>query len=573
MLRASFKSLLLVLLALTLIVSGTGASQAQEAKSITISVLSGDDVDTIDPILAGNTVYSVQVANMLFPGMTVLNETTVAVEPGIAESWTVDGATFTFKLIPQIPWVRYDAASGKVVEVTDADGKVRYVTAADVVFGIKRALDPATGSPYSYVLAPAVEGGDAAAGAGEDREKVKAALEAVGVRAVDEYTVEIKGTGNYAYLPNIYGMWMARPVPAWAIEAGGEKWTEPENINTYGPFALKAWAHDDSITFVKNPFWKGTASIPAPKLDEIVNRFLDGSAALAEYEAGNLVYIGSVPSEDIERIKASYPDQFEVGPGQCTLYYAFNNEKEPFTDARMRRAFSLGIDRQTIVAAVTGRGEVPAAFFTRPEMVAAPKQENSTLVAPLLAAATEREAAAKAELEAYLKEKGLTVETLPAITLTVTKGNETLAEAIQEMWRKSLGITVELSVLERQAFNALRSTDAPQIYRASWCYDYPDANNWTFEVFRSDNGFAEDGGNEPNYKSAEFDKLVAAAREETDVEKRRALYQQAEELLAWTDAAIAPIYYFSTTLMKNPKVERPFSNTGYESFEKWDVRR
>ncbi len=560
-----------LLLLIVLVFAVFGAAQAQEEKSIRISVLGGVDLETFDPTLAGNDVYGIQVANMLFPGLTVLNETTIEVEPGIA-TYTVsdDGLVYTFSIIPEIPWVRFDAATGTVIQLTDDAGNPRFVTAADVVYGWRRTLTPATGAPYSYVLAPAVVGGEAAAGA--DDASLEAALDAVGIRAVDTYTVEITAPGDFAYLPNIYGMWMARPVPQWAIEEFGDAWIEPQNIASYGPWVVSEWLRDESITFIPNPFWTGTESIPAPRLTSITNLFLDGSAALANYEAGLLDYIAGLPPSDIDRIRVQYPDQFQVGPGQCTLYYAFNNEKPPFDNVHARRAFSIAIDRAGVTA-FTNRGEVPAAFFTRPEMVAAPRQEDSAVVQPLLLTDPEaRRAAALAELDAYFAETGLTRETMPAVTLVVSSGNERLAEVIQNMWLETLGINVTLEVTEGRTLFSLRATDAPQIYRASWCFDYPDANNWTFEVFRSDNAFADDGGNEPNYASAEFDRLVNEARLERDTEVRRALYQQAEELLTFTDAAIAPIYYFSTTILSSPRIDRPFSFTGYDSFEKWDLK-
>lgn len=564
--RALFRILLLVILVLGIPV---GAA-AQDEKAIRISVLGGVDLETFDPTLAGNDVYGIQVANMLFPGLTILNETTIEVEPGIA-TYTVseDGLTYTFNLIPEIPWVRYDAATGQVVQLTDDAGNPRFVTAADVVYGWQRALTPATGAPYSYVLAPAVVGGEAAAGA--DEAGLQAALDAVGITAVDTYTVQIQAPGDFAYLPNIYGMWMARPVPQWAIEEFSDAWIEPQNIASYGPWAVSEWLRDESISFVPNPFWPATESIPAPRLSRITNFFLEGSAALANYEAGELDYIAGLPPADIDRIRVQYPDQFQVGPGQCTLYYAFNNEKAPFDNVHARRAFSIAIDR-TGVTAFTNRGETPAAFFTRPEMVAAPQQADSPLVAPLLLTdADARAAAAAAELDAYFADTGLTRETMPTVTLVVSSGNEGLAEVIQNMWLQTLGVEVALEVVEGRTLFGLRASDAPQIYRASWCFDYPDANNWTFEVFRSDNAFADDGGNEPNYANPAFDALVSQARNERDTEVRRGLYQQAEELLAFTDAAIAPIYYFSTTILSSPRIVRPFSFTGYDSFEKWDL--
>ena len=101
----------------------------------------------------------------------------------------------------------------------------------------------------------------------------------------------------------IYGLILARPVPQWAVESGGAAWTEPENINTYGPFTLKEWVHDDHMTFVKNPFWPGSHGYAQAKLDELVIRFLDDGTQLREYEAGNLDVVPVVPSDQYDRVE------------------------------------------------------------------------------------------------------------------------------------------------------------------------------------------------------------------------------------------------------------------------------
>ncbi|RPJ00800.1 MAG: hypothetical protein EHM39_04310, partial [Chloroflexi bacterium] len=218
-------------------------------------------------------------------------------------------------------------------------------------------------------------------------------------------------------------------------------------------------------------------------------------------------------------------------------------------------------------------GEMPAAFFTRPDMVAAPQQTDHPDVAPLLADQATRSTLAQEELAAYFEETGTTLADLPPITLVYNDAelHVAIAEAIQEMWANELGVEVALSGMEWATYLDLRENDAPQIYRASWCYDYPDAHNWDFDVFRSDSAQAADGGNEPNWTNENFDALVQEAAAEKDPDARRELYGQAEVILTWEDAVVAPIYYYSTTYMVSPAVEAPISNTGIERFEKWDI--
>jgi oligopeptide transport system substrate-binding protein len=222
---------------------------------------------------------------------------------------------------------------------------------------------------------------------------------------------------------------------------------------------------------------------------------------------------------------------------------------------------------------MTRAGEMPAAFFTRPDMVAAPQQADYPDVAPLVADLDTRSALAQEELAAYFEETGTTMADLPPITLVYndSETNVAIAEATQEMWANVLGVDVSLSGMEWATYLDLRENDAPQIYRAAWCYDYPDAHNWGFDVFRSDSAQAADGGNEPNWTDENFDALVQEAAAEKDAEARRTLYGQAEVILTWEDAVVAPIYYYSTTYMLSSNVEAAVSNTGIERFEKWDI--
>lgn len=572
-----------LLLILAVALPSVNLAGAQDGENVLyISVMGQDDIPTLDPSLAED-VNGIQSIRMLFPGLTTLNETTIEVEPGIA-TWEVseDGTVYTFSIIPEISWVRYNAETGAVEQVTDESGNPLYVTAQDVVYGWQRSMTPTTLSYYGNVLANWVVGGSAmletaqrdAEGnvTGVDEAALEAAKAGLGVTAVDEYTVQVTAPGNFSFLPNIYGMWMAVAQPQAVIEEFGDAWFEAENIVSYGPFALKEWLHDESVTFIKNPFWAGTDTIPAPQLDEVTNYFLELPAALANFEAGELDYITPVNPTDLDRIRVEYPDQFFVQPGASTYTFTFNMEKAPFDNVHARRAFSLALDRSAIVQAVTRGDEVPAAFFTNPAVVAAPLQEDYPEVAILLDPGQARIDAAQAEWQLYLDEIG-GAENVPPITY-VTNDNTrhiAIAEASQQMWRDVLGVEVDLQTLEFGTFLDLRENDAPQLFRFGWIYDYPDANNWGFDVFRSDAGSSADGGNEGHFVNEEFDRLVIEAQSISDPAERAALYGQAELILVWEDVATIPIYYTTTLILRADYVEGPLTNIGLDSFEKWSL--
>jgi oligopeptide transport system substrate-binding protein len=366
-------------------------------------------------------------------------------------------------------------------------------------------------------------------------------------------------------------MWIATAQPSWLIEEVGDLWIEDENYQSYGPFALKEWAHDESVTLIANPFWPGTDSMPQPMVDEVVMYVMDASVSLAEFEAGNLD-IAQVPIADIERIQADpeLSQAFYIAPNKYTYYYGFNNDKEPFTDLRVRRAFSLAIDRQSVVENVTKGGQVPAGFFTRPDVAAGPSQELTPDLGVPLPDMTqeERNAMAVELLEEYLDETGTTRDDLPPITLmhNESESHAAVAQAIQQMWTDTLGVEVQIATQEWGVYLETLNQDAPQIYRLGWGWDYPDANSFLYDVFHSSSG-----NNDTNWTSDEFDSLVEEARQLSDPEARRDLYTQADDILVWEDAAIAPIYFYTQLRMFNPEItERTYSNLGYEVYAKWD---
>lgn len=532
------------------------------------------DVPTLDPALATDT-SSVQVIDMLTVGLTRLDEVTLEIRPGMAESWDIseDGTVYTFKLRQGIPWVRWNGSA--VEQVLDDEGNPRMVTAHDFEYGIKRTCNPETASDYAYVLAFAVKGcgelNEADLSALSDEEK-QALFDGVGAKALDDYTLQVTFNEPAAYNLNIIGMWVAHAMPKWLIEERGDRWTETGFNQSYGPYALKEWVHDAYITIVKNPFWPGIESSPQASIEEIKFTMLDASPAFAEYEAGNLDVAG-VPLPDMDRVKADpvLSKELVIGPMACTYYYGFNTKKPPVDNVHMRRALSLAIDRQGLSDNVLKGGQQPAQWFCRPGMAGCPTPEKY----PDLGVKYDPEKA-KAELKAYMDEMGYTdVSQIPEIILmfNTSEGHRKIAEAISAMWKEVLGIQVTVTNQEWKVYlKTIRTADAPQVWRLGWCMDYPDANNWTREVFAKGGSSNPAEGGGINWENSTFEELVVKAAREMDPVKRTDLYAQAEQILVWEDAAIAPIYWYTRVTCTKPYVNRTFSQHGHEMFEKWSIQ-
>jgi len=579
--RSKLFFVLSLVLAASMVLTACGASAPAApgaGKSITGVFGFGEgDVPTIDPSLSTDT-SSVQIVEETTVGLTRTNNETTATEPGMATSWDVvdnaDGTqTVTFHLRTNVPWVRYNADSGKVEKVKDCNNKDRMVTADDFVYGTVRTVAPDTASDYAYVL------GFALVGANDFNAGTTTDPSTVGVSAPDAQTVVMNFNQQAAYNTQIAGMWVAHAEPKWLIEgdscttAAGEKWTEPGTFQGYGPYTLKDWVHDSTITIIANPYWPGIDSVPVPKIGEVTFNMLADSAAFADYEAGNLDE-SPAPLADLDRIKAdpTLSKELNIAPSMCTYYYGFNTKAPVVDDQRVRLALSEAVDRQSLIDNVTKGGQEPAHWFARPGLAGSPTMADH----PDLGVKYDP-ADAKAQLQSYLDEKGLTAADLDlTLMFNTSEGHQKIAEAIQQMWKDNLGVDVKVVNQEWKVYLTTINdpVNTPQIFRLGWCMDYPDANNFDKEAIGfGGSGNPADGGG-VNWKNDQYEQLITQAAQEADPTKRVDLYAQAEEILVKTDAAMIPIYWYTTLAMTKPYVTRTYSVVGgQQHFEFWDINK
>lgn len=527
------KSILILILSLSLIM---GFSLGALTAPVTLQWNLATEPPTLDPALGTDTT-SIWVIEQLFLGLTDYDDETMEVVPELATSWEVseDGLVWAFHLRKDVYWT---------------DG--RPVTAHDIEYAVKRTCDPATASDYAYVLyiikgAQEVNSGDVTD------------LDYIGVKAIDDYTIQFALNQPAGYFPAIAGMWVTRPVPRLAIEKYGIKWTEPENIVTNGPYLLTEWAHEDELIMEKNPDYFDADNVQIEVIHCVM--VVEASTAMAMYEDGVLDSTG-VPSEDIDRVKTDtdLSKELTIAPDLCTYYYGFNNTKPPMDNPLVRKAFSAAIDRQSLIDYVTKGNQTPATTFTCPGIFGHILPEEGVGIG------YDPEAARK-----YLADAGYPGgEGLPEITLmfNTSEGHRKIAQAIQQMWKDVLGVTVNLTNQEWKVYLKTITEDAPQVYRLGWCADYPDANNWVLEVFHSTLS-----SNRIKWHNAEFDRVTEEAARESDPAKRLELYKRAEQILCEEEAAMAPIYFYTMVNVSKPYLQRTFAPMGGDHVKDWTITK
>jgi oligopeptide transport system substrate-binding protein len=535
----------------------------------------GTEPPTADPALAEDTT-SVNIIEQMFMGLTDLAEDDYSPIPELATSWEVneDATEFIFHLRNDVHWVHCDPATG---EVTKLD---RLVTAYDVEYGVLRTLDPRSGSYYAAVLL-IIEGAAEFNSADPEAENFLELRDAVGVEALDEWTIKFTLRAPAAYFLQIASMWVARPQPQWVIEEHGEQWIEPGNIVTNGPYCMKEWVHEDHMVMVKNPYWPDWDKVDG-NIDEIYFTMVqEASTAFAMY-LNNELDVGPVPLPEMDRVKADpvLSKELTIRPIPCTYYYGFITTKPPVDDPRVRRALSMAIDRVTLVEEVTKGGQIPANTFA-PEMIFG-SAAGDTSIAPWALPEEmggwgyERavEEARRLMAEAgYPDGEGLEL----LLMHNVSEGHARIAQAIQAMW---LEVFPKASIrIETQEWKVYLTTlkpdtpieNQPHIYRLGWCMDYPDQNNWVHEVFNPEEGsnWVRMSFDDPYVGEAirRFSELTIQAQMTRDPAERQALYREAERLLVDEIAAIAPIYYYTEVVLTKPWLSRRWHEINH--YETW----
>ncbi|HOX32441.1 MAG TPA: peptide ABC transporter substrate-binding protein [Spirochaetales bacterium] len=441
----------------------------------------------------------------LFEGLTTFDPKTNLAVPGLAEKWTVskDMKTYTFKLRKAV-W---------------SDGTP--IKAQDVVDSWLRILDPATASNYAYMPAAAIEGAEA-------YNSNKGPKEGVKIKAVDASTFEVTFVGPLPYALDMLTHYAFAVMPMHAIAKFGADWIKPGNFVGNGPFVLKEWKPQDKIVVEKNAKYWDAKNVKLKTITYLAIE--DQNVSYEKFKAGEIDWDTQIPPAKIDEIKLR--KDYQVIVGTTVYYYIFNTTRKPFDDVRVRKAFSMAINRQELTEKVLKAGDVPTAGLVPPMggfVTAKGNGYNPEEAKKLLAAA------------GFPGGKDF-----PKFVLiyNTSARHKMIAEWVQQQWKTTLGIDVELQNLEWNTFLDTRSkTHDFSVTRAGWQADYLDPGNY-LEMFLTAKTPDNWGNNDGMYSNKKYDSLMAQAAQMPAGAKRNAVMQQAEDILVTQDQAVAPFFFY-----------------------------
>lgn len=419
------------------------------------------------------------------------------VKPALAESWTPsnNSQTWTFTLRKGVKWT---------------DGKD--FSASQVVDGWKRLLNPETASQYAYFLFTVKNAQKFNKGEIKD-------FSQVGVKVNEQGQLVVQLEKPQSYFPLLLTHHSTYPIRMDIVEKFGDRWTEPENIQTLGAYKLKIWDHDKALVLERNDNYYGEKAKTKYVYGYMINEY---STAINLFESGKLDFQESIPTNELNNFKTR--PTFRESPVLGIYYYGFSTKKPPFDNEKVRKAFIHAVDRKQITELLGGAmaplsAWVPRGMFGYDESIGLKYDPEKA--------------------KALLKEAGYSdVSKLPRIVLgfNSNESHQRIAENYQAQIKKNLGVQIEVQSEEWKVYLNRVQTDTPNIYRLGWLADYPDPDNF-LNLMTS---YSEN--NHTGWGSKDFDQLILKGSSVTDQAERKSIYAKAQNILTVEAAAVFPVY-------------------------------
>ncbi|THF82614.1 peptide ABC transporter substrate-binding protein [Cohnella fermenti] len=503
--------------------SASSSSSADVKKGGEFRFTLASEPPSLDPALMTDAQSSI-VAAGLYEGLYRLDSAGEP-QPAIATGYDVsdDGLVYTFKLRDDATWSNGDK-----------------VTANDFVYSWKRALAPETASEYAYMLfyIKGAEEYNAGTGSADD----------VAVKATDDTTLEVTLKSATPYFPSLVSHYTYLPVHEATVEAN-EAWAaDASTIVSNGPFLLKEWAHEDKLVLEPNPNYFDKDKVNFSKVT--ISLVEDNNTVYNMFQSDDIDWIGAqagqVPTDRTAQVIADGSAQ--VKAIASSYYYVFNTQKAPFNNVKIRKAFSMAIDRQSIIDNITQANQTPA-YALVPPSIAGTDGKLFREMYPDTGYFSEDIDEAKKLLAEGMAEEG--IAQLPKITLlyNTSEGHKAIAEAAADMWRKNLGVEVAVTNQEWGTFLETRDAGQFDVARAGWGADFNHAINFTYDLIHP-----KSGNNDGKYDNEQVGKWLDESLAATDEATRLDLIAKAEKQ-AIDDMAVLPFYYYTTVTMVKDDIE------------------
>ncbi|MBI2755794.1 MAG: peptide ABC transporter substrate-binding protein [Chloroflexi bacterium] len=511
------RRILSVVAALALVASTVvpGVAVAQSTpQEFTANVLQGEP-DNVDPQAASFATEVAVILQNFEPLLTM--DAQLRPQPGSAQSWDIsaDGRVWTFRLWPGMRF---------------SDGTP--VTASNFVYSMQRLLNPRLAAEYASFFVDAGIVGAAEYNSGQ------AGADALGVRALDDLTVEFTLKQPVGFFPSLMTLWVTSPVKL-DVPIDNSSWAaDPSTYIGNGPFMMTEWVHQDRIVFGQNPYYVGAR----PRLNRLTFLMVtDGTADYAAYLAGERD-AALVPDANVRSVLADpfLSQEARQYTELTTFWLNINTERSPLNNGLVRKAFARALDREAYINDISQGVGRPTTGIIPPGMPGFDPNAGSDLS---FNPASARELLAAA---GYSNGTGF-----PSVTFKYSSNtaNQRRAEFIQAQLKQNLNVNIVLTPQESKAYQADFKAKNFDMTFGGWGADYPDPQNWYGTLFT-----CKGGNNKYNYCNPSLDQLVARADQTTDQDLRSELYSQAQNIVL-NDLPVVPIFVRGRMVVVKPYIQ------------------
>lgn len=480
----------------------------------------GGEPKALDPHIV-SSVGDSNILRALFEGLVTYHPSNdMLSEPGVAERWepNSDYSEWRFFLRKNARWSNGDP-----------------VTAHDFVYAYHRILHPEMAAPYASMLYFLKNGEEFNKGEIKDFSKV-------GVKAVNDYDLVCTLKSPTPYFPDVVKHTTWLPVHRATIEKFGKmtdpytEWQKPGNHVGNGAFQLEDWRINAYVKVRRNPYYWDAKSVKPNGINfyPIDNVFTEEKA----FRNHLLHYSYSMPQNLIEQYRKMKNTPLRIETYAGVYFYRCNVTEPPMDNADFRRALAYSIDQEVIVKYVTMGGQIPAYGFTPPSKAG---YDPPRVIEYNPDKARE-----------HLKKAGYSSGAdVPEFTIIVntSEAHKSIAVAIQDMWKKTLGIkSVKIENQEWKVFQQTVLDVKYDVARAGWIADYTDPNTFLGMWVTGDSN------NNTGWSNADYDRLMKESGTISDPDGRYAKMKEAESVLL-DELPVLPIYWYTRVYLIHPDVK------------------